>query len=102
VATLTYNYSDQTAVLGPLATYAEPHGYDLCAGHAATLSAPRGWDVIRLAPDSGPVGDDIEALAEAVREAARPQPSADLPTTGEGDGVTTVRRGHLRMLRTPD
>ena len=106
MATLTYNYSDQTAVLGPLATYAEPHGYDLCAGHAATLSAPRGWDVIRLAPDSGPVGDDIEALADAVREAAHRRPPAEPatapPADEGGDGVPTVRRGHLRMLRTLD
>ena len=31
IATLTYVYGDQTAVVGPLATYAEPHTYDLCA-----------------------------------------------------------------------
>ena len=43
VATLTYVYSDSTAVLGPLATYAEPHCYDLCAEHAERLTAPRGW-----------------------------------------------------------
>ncbi|HYF72740.1 MAG TPA: DUF3499 family protein, partial [Nocardioides sp.] len=30
VCTLTYVYADQTAVLGPLATFAEPHAYDLC------------------------------------------------------------------------
>jgi hypothetical protein len=30
VATLTYVYADSTAVVGPLATYAEPHSYDLC------------------------------------------------------------------------
>ena len=34
VATLTYVYRESTAVLGPLATYAEPHTYDLCARHA--------------------------------------------------------------------
>ena len=33
VATLTYVYADSTAVLGPLATFAEPHCYDLCAEH---------------------------------------------------------------------
>ncbi|NKX50095.1 DUF3499 family protein, partial [Arthrobacter deserti] len=37
IATLTYVYADSTAVLGPLATYAEPHCYDLCAEHAARL-----------------------------------------------------------------
>ena len=47
--TLTYVYADQTAVVGPLATYAEPHAYDLCDAHSERLSAPRGWEVLRLA-----------------------------------------------------
>jgi len=75
VNTLTYVYADQTAVLGPLATYAEPHAYDLCATHSERLSAPRGWEVLRLAPEpaaTGPSSDDLLALADAVREAARP------------------------------
>ena len=53
VATLTYVYADSTAVLGPLATYAEPHCYDLCAEHSERLTAPRGWEVVRLADGSG-------------------------------------------------
>jgi len=76
VATFTYVYADQTAVLGPLATQADPHGYDLCREHAHTLTAPRGWQVIRLADNFDPpppTTDDLEALADAVREAARPR-----------------------------
>ena len=45
---MTYVYADQAAVLGPLATYAEPHTYDLCHQHATRLTAPRGWEVVRL------------------------------------------------------
>jgi len=95
VATLTYVYSDSTAVLGPLATYAEPHSYDLCDGHAARLTAPRGWEVVRLQVDdhgpTGPSHDDLLALVEAVREAARePSPrgarAGRLPTSAGGDG----------------
>ena len=52
--TLTYVYADQTAVLGPLATYAEPHAYDLCEAHSERLSAPRGWEVLRLAQPAPP------------------------------------------------
>lgn len=48
VATLTWVYADQTAVIGPLATTAEPHTHDLCARHAERLSVPHGWQVIRL------------------------------------------------------
>lgn len=99
VATLTYDYSDSTAVLGPLSTYAEPHVYDLCDSHAERLSAPRGWEVIRLARADGvpaPSGDDLLALADAVREAARPRATPEAPTAEVG------RRGHLRVLRSTD
>ena len=47
VATLTYDYADAMAVLGPLAIRREPHSYDLCATHAERLSAPQGWNVVR-------------------------------------------------------
>ena len=106
MATLTYVYADQTAVLGPLATYAEPHAYDLCVAHSERLSAPRGWDILRLAADpaaSGPSGDDLLALADAVREAARPLASSPptQPTAPGGvPGRETGRRGHLRVLTT--
>ncbi len=109
VATLTYVYADSTAVLGPLATYAEPHCYDLCAEHSERLTAPRGWEVVRLSDASGPArpsGDDLEALANAVREAARPRERrAQADGKGgsrNGDPVEVGRRGHLRVLRSPD
>ncbi|MQA94155.1 MAG: DUF3499 family protein [Streptosporangiales bacterium] len=101
VFTLTYVYADSTAVLGPLAAYVEPHCYDLCAEHAGRLTAPRGWEVVRLPTEEagGPGSDDLEALANAVREAARPQPGHE-PV---GQGVEVGRRGHLRVLRSdPD
>lgn len=99
MATLTYVYADQTAVLGPLATYAEPHCYDLCEQHTDRMTAPRGWEVVRLQPDPDalrPSSDDLEALADAVREAARPRPRETVPAVEVG------RRGHLRVLRDPD
>ncbi len=102
VTTLTYVYADQTAVLGPLATYAEPHAYDLCDAHSERLSAPRGWEVLRLAQgpsDEGPSEDDLLALADAVREAARPAP-VPVPTPLHEAGREVARRGHLRMLTT--
>ena len=100
ITTLTYVYADQTAVLGPLATYAEPHAYDLCDAHSERLSAPRGWEVLRLAADpsaQGPSSDDLLALADAVREAARPVP-AQVPGPGHETGREVARRGHLRVL----
>jgi len=100
-STLTYVYADSTAVLGPLATCAEPHSYDLCAEHGARLSVPRGWEVMRLTPDAhapGPSSDDLAALADAVREAARPVPVVE----PSGQAVEVGRLGHLRVLRSLD
>jgi hypothetical protein len=126
VATLTYVYSDSTAVVGPLATSAEPHSYDLCERHAVRLTAPRGWEVVRYEGDfpAEPSADDLTALAEAVREAGRAdRPLSDRPgdgrpriTAGQGLGgalppppatpagmpsAPTGRRGHLRVLPDP-
>ncbi len=95
---MTYVYADSTAVVGPLAAFSEPHSYDLCEQHAVGLTAPRGWDLVRhdgefAAPP--PSSDDLVALAEAVREAARPGTSGDgKPEHGQPVG----RRGHLRVI----
>ena len=105
VATLTYIYADSMAVLGPLATYAEPHAYDLCAQHSDRLTAPRGWEVVRLeenhaAPE--PSDDDLLAIANAVREAARPthQDAASQSVAPLSAMPEVGRRGHLRVLPT--
>nr|WP_306238765.1 MULTISPECIES: DUF3499 domain-containing protein [unclassified Ornithinimicrobium] len=98
-ATLTYVYAEQTAVLGPLATYAEPHSYDLCDNHARRLTAPRGWDIVRLQMGEEPP-DDLVALAEAVREHKSQEDPGARPLRPAEANVTEVgRRGHLRLLR---
>ncbi|MFX4272442.1 DUF3499 domain-containing protein [Propionibacteriaceae bacterium Y1685] len=107
VQTLTYVYTDSTAVLGPLATRAEPHGYDLCNQHAQGLSAPRGWEVIRLATDTEPEpsSDDLLALADAVREVGFSYEESERPVRPRPQDSTVVevrRRGHLTMLADPD
>ncbi len=106
VSTLTYVYADSTAVLGPLATYAEPHCYDLCLMHSERLTAPRGWEIVRIAPDADalkPSSDDLEALANAVREAARPRYlEREAAATESGNMVEVARRGHLRVLASPE
>lgn len=89
VATLTYVYSDSTAVVGPLATAREPHSYDLCDGHGRRLTAPRGWELVRHQGDYTepmPSDDDLVALANAVREAAGSRPEDEPP--GVSDGVS--------------
>lgn len=103
VATLTYVYADSTAVVGPLAAYAEPHTYDLCAAHADRLTAPRGWELVRLDVDAAqPTIDDLEALADAVREAGRPaRAGAVEPRRSAPIPSAQGRRGHLRALPTP-
>jgi Protein of unknown function (DUF3499) len=107
VATLTYVYADSTAVVGPLASFAEPHSYDLCEEHAVSLTVPRGWEVVRHAgefPAPIPQADDLEALADAVREAARidlPDRARGLEVAGglaAGRMANAGRRGHLRVV----
>ena len=80
-------------MLGPLATFAEPHNYDLCNVHGEKLTPPRGWELIKLAAEeysTGPTHDDLLAIAEAVRSVASPQKEVIHPSLG--------RRGHLRAL----
>lgn len=99
--TLTYIYSDSTAVLGPLATFSEPHSYDLCEKHSARLTVPNGWNVIRQAIDvdaTGPSDDDLMAIADAVREVAQ-APAAESATATSIQSQSGVgRRGHLRAV----
>ncbi len=123
MATLTFVYSDSTAVVGPLATSREPHSWDLCVGHANRITAPRGWELVRHAgplPEF-PDEDDLVALADAVREgrevSARPpmagfsDPSGAahapatgtpmMPSTAHRPATAGRRRGHLRVLPDP-
>ncbi|KXP04036.1 MULTISPECIES: DUF3499 domain-containing protein [Tsukamurella] len=77
VATLTFDYRQSIAVLGPLGTTAEPHAWDLCEFHAGRTTAPRGWEMLRNLPtySAASVGntaldDDLTALADTVHERA--------------------------------
>jgi len=93
--TLIYIYSESTAVLGPLSTFAEPHTFDFCVEHSDKLTVPKGWNVIKH--DSGanevePSAEDLMAIADAVREVAK-QDIVEKPKTPE-----VGRRGHLRAI----
>ena len=101
--TLTYIYADSTAVLGPLATFSEPHSYDLCEVHGKRLTVPNGWTVIKEESSQtgqGPSEDDLMAIADAVREvAANHQTQQDiLSSTSTNDHAALGRRGHLRAV----
>lgn len=101
VMTLTYVYADSVAVVGPLATYAEPHAYDLCEVHAERLTVPNGWNVIRqelTGTEPGPTDEDLMAIADAVREVANPAKNSDEPNPQVG-AQGLGRRGHLRAVR---
>ncbi|MDR4533646.1 DUF3499 domain-containing protein [Glutamicibacter sp. PS] len=108
-ATLTYVYADSTAVLGPLATYPEPHCYDLCARHANGLTVPSGWKLIRgalseLPAEPEPV-DELYALAQAVRERdARPElqenPAPETMRTARGARLDSGPRVAMLFPRT--
>lgn len=98
--TLTYVYSESIAVLGPLATYSEPHAYDLCEIHGAKLTVPNGWQVIRReinAGESGPSEEDLMAIADAVREVGNRETTDSLQPQSQNQS-SIGRRGHLRSV----
>src|ERR1039457_6441483 len=83
--TLTYVYRDSTAVLGPLAAYVEPHCYDLCAAHAARLTAPRADR--RPARGGGAGGGPRGPPAPREADAGGARPS------GGGKAARPIKRG---------
>ena len=104
VATLTYVYADQTAVLGPLATYAEPHAYDLCSEHSRAALGPA-----RL---GGAAAGDRPVAARSLRRrparAGQRRPRGRPPDRRRprrrptrAGSRETIRRGHLRILSLP-
>jgi len=101
--TLTYIYADSTAVLGPLATFSEPHSYDLCENHGKRLTVPNGWNVIKEESSqeaTGPSDDDLMAIADAVREVALVQRSSNEEMLDNSASAANQlgRRGHLRAV----
>ncbi|MDA2962727.1 MAG: DUF3499 domain-containing protein [Actinomycetota bacterium] len=101
--TLTYIYADSVAVVGPLATFSEPHAYDLCVMHGERLKVPHGWSVIKQelsGQEQGPSDDDLMAIADAVREVAMtPITSDSQESTNSQSAQTQIgRRGHLRAV----
>lgn len=106
-------YSDSTAVVGPLATVAEPHSWDLCEMHGSRITAPKGWELVRYEgafSSTTPDEDDLTALAEAVREAGlgeRAKPDSTDESSDDAQRAVvpptarTGRRGHLRVLPDP-
>jgi hypothetical protein len=103
--TLTYIYSESTAVIGPLATFSEPHAYDLCETHGKKLTVPNGWSVMKEDLSQGQVGpseDDLMAIADAVREVASnslPQRDINENEILSVSAQTNLgRRGHLRAV----
>lgn len=88
MATLIYAYAESTAVVGPLAPVQDPHAWDLCERHSAHITAPVGWELVRV--EQVEIEDeeldamseeDLTALAAAVREAGRV--TTGLVETGE-------------------
>ena len=99
--TLTYIYAESTAVVGPLATFSEPHAYDLCSLHGERLKVPHGWKVIKqelTGNEPGPSDDDLMAIADAVREVASRSDDVEETQPAEPGQNSIGRRGHLRAV----
>ncbi len=92
-------------MLGPLSRLSEPHAYDLCREHASRMTAPRGWELLRVAGGEEAT-DDLLALADAVRR--RDGQDAPAPAAARSER-STVRAGadpaparHLQVVRSTD
>ncbi|WP_344251340.1 MULTISPECIES: DUF3499 domain-containing protein [Brevibacterium] len=104
-ATMTYVHADACVVVGPLARRAEPGAHDLCADHAARLTPPVGWELIRIGATEEPperTHDDLLAIADAVREAAATPAPGSRPRAVDADSEADTgqgrRHGHLRII----
>ncbi|MEL7583814.1 DUF3499 domain-containing protein [Brevibacterium casei] len=101
-ATMTYVHADACVVIGPLARRAEPGAHDLCADHAARLTPPVDWQLIRIGTGEEPperTHDDLLAIADAVREAAgTTTPRPDGPTPVDEPAPAVRKHGHLRII----
>lgn len=99
--TLTYIYAESMAVVGPLATFSEPHAYDLCLMHGERLKVPHGWSVLKqelTGEERGPSDDDLMAIADAVREVAMTPIDPMEDSNSDGKQNQIGRRGHLRAV----
>ncbi|MDO4928901.1 MAG: DUF3499 domain-containing protein [Corynebacterium sp.] len=102
VATLTYAYAHSTAVIGPLVANDDPHSWDLCEYHAGKITAPLGWELVRL-ESQDLEDDDLTALAEAVREAGQAatglvDPHEQAQQRHPAQRRTSARRSHLHVV----
>ena len=92
---MTSVYADSSIVIGPLAPAHEPGCYDLCEPHATAMTAPRGWEIVRLPGAYGPLpasDDDLEALANAIRRVGlEPEAAPYSPPVSR-------RKGHLAVV----
>lgn len=107
MATLTFNYADSTAVIGPLPPSRTPHSYDLCVDHARSFTVPNGWTITHL-PGEIRESDDVLALARALAEPSepsdratahnRPHPASQPRSADQGAAAGR----HLRVVRSAD
>lgn len=54
VSTLTADYDDRIMAVGPLSPDRTPPALDLCERHAAALTPPEGWTLLRHDPRPRP------------------------------------------------
>jgi hypothetical protein len=105
VSSLTFVYEDSTLVVGPLARTADPNAYDLCEEHAAKMTPPRGWTMLRVAGTADAV-DDLVALAAAIDPPAQPEdegPAAQRSAArANGRPAAQPAERHLHVVRSSD
>lgn len=98
VATLIYAYAESTAVIGPLALEKDPHAWDLCEKHSEHITAPVGWDMVRV--ERVDIEDDeAEGSAGAAGSAGSGHAGR---TRGAGDSADAHERSLEKRLQYDD
>ncbi|AKE40699.1 Protein of uncharacterised function (DUF3499) [Corynebacterium kutscheri] len=108
VATLTYAYARSIAMVGPLIDNDDPHSWDLCEHHAARITAPVNWELVRV-EDIEEDDEELTALADSVREPLPATPPPILNSTNDYGAQhpvhrnqrKQVKRGHLSVVPEP-
>lgn len=107
VVTMTYDYGEATAVVGPLSPVAQKGALDLCEHHANTVTVPRGWSMVRLVTEyepAPPSDNDLMALADAIKavsKKAAPEPQPPVRRDVRRPSDTPPPAARLRAVPKP-
>ncbi|HIW95472.1 MAG TPA: DUF3499 domain-containing protein [Candidatus Corynebacterium gallistercoris] len=101
VATLTYDYAQQVATVGPLHIHKDPHRWDLCADHARRTTVPMGWELNVIDEPADAYYDSFDADDEELMALAQAVAQAQDSTEPEPREENVPAKKIIRKMDTP-